>query len=640
MSRKNKRKQQRKQQRKQRKGLTPQTPRHQPKPTEQLVPAVKLPDSPNDNVPLIDQSKLYQLFLQGKDGEVCDAIISVLNHYEQHNYTVLTAEAVNSISDFVAGVFALMANPEFSIVKSAHVFQMVSKAHIFANLVALSAYKTTDSVLAHVLRQEHNFLKLLFLYSSRNTVYIAVKSLFDVNPKYASLWYFTYVLASVGQITPNLHTNLQRHIEEMDDRYVIADFRLTPLYFACTYLNDENYADHRVKKLINEVAAKITDKMVIKNTPRRKSIAVVTAKWFSNSAVYKSSAPLIERLRKNYDLTLIHLGSNRPTLVTEPFSKVLNIEFSKQGHLSTEAIEDNDFQLMYFPDVGMNNESVWLSNLRSAPIQVASYGHPVSTCGSKIDYFIVGSESEVLENLKKNYAERAVVIPGIGAHPTWPNYKAKYPKKEGDKILINCAWGPDKHNWPLYQLLRRIVDGSKNPVEFQIFCSRGVHRYQAYMPFICELQSVIPNSFHVHADKEYFAYMEAMEAGDFALNSYPFGGYNTVVESFYLHKPMITLEGDKFYNKAASCLLHKIGRPDLIATSPDEFVAKTVALINYPDLLEAEVKHLQDTDLRATLFDTDEPANFEKAIDYLIDNHEQLKADGSRKPIFIGAEHE
>lgn len=637
MSRKNKRKKQ-----KAKMPRRPSKPRCQPKPTEQLVPAVRLPDDPNDFVPQTNQSKLYQLFLQGKDQEACEAIVSVLAFYDTHNYNQINVEARQSINDFVSVVFALMANPNFKIESDQHGFQLVSKSHIFANLVAISTYGTTDGVLAHVMNQQHNFLKLLFLYTSRNSTYIPVKNLFDTNAKYASLWYFTYILPSIGQVSELVHNNVQRHIVEIDDRYTIADFRLTPLYFACTYLNDNNYADHRVKSIINKVAQAVTAKLEIKNTPRRESIAIVTAKWFENSAVYKSSSPLIEKLREKYDLTLIHLGAVRPTaMVTEPFSKVHYLEFRKDGNMPTDVFKDNDYQLVYFPDVGMNNESVWLSNIRWAPIQVSSYGHPVSTCGSEIDYFIVGSESEVLGDLEKNYSERAVVIPGIGAHPSWPNYVAKYPKRErkdGDKVIINCAWGPDKHNYPMYQLMRRISDESKNPIEFHLFCSRGIHRYQSYLIFLAEVKAALPGAVVVHGDKEYFAYMEAMENGDFALNSYPFGGYNTVVESFYLHKPMITLEGDKFYNKAASCLLNKINRPGLIAHTPEEFVQKTIAWIDHPEILEAEVKYLEEIDLRALLFDTDEPKNFEKAIDYLIENHEQLKADGTRKPIFIGAE--
>ena len=602
-------------------------------------PAVVMGDGKETFVPAIDAGRLYQLFLQGKSEQVCDNIIKVLNHYEQNNYTSLNKEAVAKVNDFVSVVLALFVNPNFTLADDLRSMRMLAKAHIFANLVRISTYGSTDAALSHILGQSGNFLKILFLYKSLKKVHVPVAPLFDAHPKYASLWYFTYILPSIGQVQKHVYENLIRHIAEIDERYTLFDQRLTPLYFACTYLNDGPGGDSRVKKILNGVAQRLTKHVEIKNKPKRDSIAIITSKWFENSAVHKSSAPLIERLRKNYRLTLIHVGQNVPkTLITEPFDEVRYIAFDKNGTLPVEKLDNNDFQLAYFPDVGMNDESVWLSNLRIAPIQVTNYGHPVSTHGSKVDYFVVGSESEDLLGLEDNYSERTVVIPGIGAHPTWPNYEAKFPPKEGDTVIINCAWGPDKYNYPMMQRMKQIVEGSKRHVEFHLFCSQGVHRYQGYMPFVNELKQALGNSVVVHADKEYFAYMEAMEKADFALNSFPFGGYNTVVESLYLRKPVITLEGNMFYNKCASCLLEKVGLDKLITHSWGDFVETTIKLINNPRLVKQYQDHLSSIDLKAVLFDTDEPARFEEAIEYLIDNDEKLKAENSRKPILIGVE--
>jgi hypothetical protein len=604
-------------------------------PKQELVPPVIFSED-SGHVPAINQSKLYQLFLQGQNGKVCDAIIKVLDHFEIHNYKSIDVEAITRINDFVGIVFALMVNPEFRP-PTQYDLRLISKAHIFANLVRISAYGTTDHVLSHVLCQQKNFVKILFLYTSRNTVYVPVKQLFDVNAGYASLWYFTYPLPTIGSVTLTVDSNVKRHVTEMDYRYTLTDRRLTPLYFACTYLNDQAGNVHRVKRILNREAAKVTSQIKVKNTPKRNSIAVVSSKWFANSAVYKSSSPLIERLKKNYKLTLIHVGHRQPeNMMTEMFDEVHTLQFDSDGTLPTDKIEDNDFQLVYFPDVGMNDESIWLSNIRWAPIQVTSYGHPVSTFSTEMDYFIVGSDSEVHADLKENYSERAVVIPGLGAHPSRPEYKAKYPKKRTDKMIVNCVWGPDKHCHKMYQFLKEVEAKSTRPVEFQLFCSKGVHRYQAFLPFKSEVEQMLPGCAQIHADKEYFEYMEEAEYADFAINSWPFGGYNTVVESLYLGKPVVTMEGDKFYNKAGACLLRKVGLEGLVAPDMYTFINLTVRLLDDPNFLREKQEHLRSIDLREVLFDTDEPAYFEQAIEYLIDNHEELQADGSREPIFIG----
>jgi predicted O-linked N-acetylglucosamine transferase (SPINDLY family) len=602
-------------------------------------PAVVMGDGETTFVPDVNPSRLYQLFLQGKMEQVYDNIIKVLSHYEQNNYTSLNKEAIDKTNNFVSVMLALLTNPEFTLPDSLNGMRILSKSHVFANLVRISTYGSTDAALAHVMGQPVNFLKILFLYTSLNKVKVPVPPLFEAHPKYASLWYFTYILPSIGQVQKHVYDNLIEHIASMDERYTLFDHRLTPLYFACTYLNDGPGGDSRVKEILNKVAQRLTKHVEIKNEPKRDSIAIITAKWFDNSAVHKSCAPLIERLRKNYRLTLVHVGKHIPkTLITEPFDEVRYISFGNDGTLPVEKLDNNDFQLAYFPDVGMNDESVWLSNLRIAPIQVTSYGHPVSTYGSKVDYFVVGSESEDLLALEDNYSERTVVIPGIGAHPTWPNYKAKLPAKESDKVIINCVWGPDKYNYPMMQRMQEIVKRSKREVEFHIFSSQGVHRYQGYMPFLVELKQLLGDSVVLHADKEYYEYMEAAEQADFAINSYPFGGYNTVVEALYLRKPVVTLEGNKFYNKCASCLLEKVGLDKLITHEWEDFVTTVVKLIDSPRLLKQYQDHLRSMDIKAALFDTDEPALFEEAIEYLIDNDAELRAENSRKPIMIGVE--
>ena len=50
----------------------------------------------------------------------------------------------------------------------------------------------------------------------------------------------------------------------------------------------------------------------------------------------------------------------------------------------TNWIVDEQFDIIFYPDLGMKMESIWLANKRLAPIQIASYGHPVSSYGALV----------------------------------------------------------------------------------------------------------------------------------------------------------------------------------------------------------------------------------------------------------------
>ena len=63
--------------------------------------------------------------------------------------------------------------------------------------------------------------------------------------------------------------------------------------------------------------------------------------------------------------------------------------------------------------------------------------------------------------------------------------------------------------------------------------------------------------------------MQKMETGDLSADSYPFGGYNTIVDSLFLGKPVVTWEGTKLYNRAAAALLLRLGLADFISTGPE-----------------------------------------------------------------------
>jgi hypothetical protein len=467
--------------------------------------------------------------------------------------------------------------------------------------------------------------------------HIETKVLFDHDPTLASLWYFTYPLAPVGCVLPQYQVNMRRHFQDIDDRFRPFDHRVTLPYFYCTYFAGEDRTDRRVKEIVNAGCQEFLAKQQVNivNKPDRKSIAIVTSKWSPHTAVYKSCFPFIDRFKQQgYRMTLLHTGPYAvPEHAKDYFDTIHKMQFQKDAtgvhELPVSLVAENDFQLIYYADIGMTDESVWLSNLRLAPIQVTSYGHPVSTFGSKIDYFVVGEETEKIEDLDKNYSETPIVLPGLGCVPVWPSFERKYPEKKTDKVVVNCVWGPDKYNYTMMRVMQELRRRAPE-VHFAIFASRGVNRYNAFIPFANEIHQQVGEFATLHSDKEYMEYMEEAEYADFTLNSWPFGGYNTVVESLYLGKPVVTLEGDRFYNLAASALLRRVGLDSLIAHDGAEFIDLATRMVNDADFLAEQKAKLAEVDLRKAIFDTDEPDYFEAAMEYIIDNHGTL----NKEPIF------
>ena len=582
--------------------------------------------------PKMDASLCMRLYLEKRWRELTDIFRQILIYFDKNTYAETFPLAQSYINRFVETVLYFMTKPDY-IVPDDMAPMMVSLQHILANVVAMSPYKTTDISLETILKQQGNFVKLLLLYSPRNTIHIPVKLLFDANAFLASLWYLMYPITLAGMSNETADKNMRRHWLDLDARLQVTDERIAPTYFSCTNVDPER--DKIIKAKLNEGIQKQLGQVRLTKKPNRKSIAILTSKWFDGSAVYRSSYPLIETLKERYTLTLVHLGSPINCLETSLFDEVRYVRLNR-GQIDVRPLQENDFQLAYFPDIGMSSESIWLSNMRVAPIQVVSYGHPVSTFGSHIDYFLGGIETELPERAKEHYSERLVLIPGLGAHPVFPKYTLRHPQRNDDIIRINCSWGCAKINYPMLKNLKEIQKWSSKPVHIQFFPAWGVGRYNALIPLLRDLGNMFGNTAVLFSNREYDQYMADMERADFSLDSWPFGGYNTIVDSLFLRKPIVTYEGTRFYNRAASALLRRLGLEELVAHNDEEYVQKAIRLVEDVPYRQQLSEYLRGVDLRTKFFDTEEPRYMRMAIDHLIDNHENLSRDHSREPIFIG----
>src|SRR5262249_20051616 len=153
-----------------------------------------------------------------------------------------------------------------------------------------------------------------------------------------------------------------------------------------------------------------------------KKIAIISDNWYPNHSVYRICAAFVRGLRPEFHLTFIHCHRRRENLDVSLFDEAIRLEW--EGHvLRTDPLLSNDFMVAYFPDVGMNLASILLANHRIAPIQICSLGHSVSTFGADIDYFFSGKEVEPPDSPERNYSERLVLLPGMGAVHNRPLYE-------------------------------------------------------------------------------------------------------------------------------------------------------------------------------------------------------------------------
>jgi 2-polyprenyl-3-methyl-5-hydroxy-6-metoxy-1,4-benzoquinol methylase len=228
-----------------------------------------------------------------------------------------------------------------------------------------------------------------------------------------------------------------------------------------------------------------------------------------------------------------------------------------------------------------------LATRRLAPLQVASWGHPITTGLPTIDMYFSG---ELLEppDADKHYREKLVRLPGTGCCTAPIELKpeglhqlsADLSKRRGPRFVI--AQSPFKFD----------------PADDALFASIAVAVGEC--TFILISDSKLPWAMERLIDRLNRAFIERnldpeqyllvvpwlprekfytlLDFSDIFLDCPSFSGYTTAWQAVQRGLPVLTLEGKFMRQRLAAGLLRKIGATDTIAASAGDYVAIAVRL--------------------------------------------------------------
>ncbi len=580
----------------------------------------------------LDPRACMQLYLEGQHKELAQCFIDLLQKFAAAVYYELDEQTTHFVNVFAKNFLYFFTQPDFL----PHENQsrcFVELNPVICNVVAMSEFRTTDAYLAMLLRQPRNFAKTLALYNPRCHTRLNRKVFFDANVELASLWYIVnFTNYRVGSAAYNTWQHLREHMYDIDQRLMPVSVHVPHAYFGVTYIDNER--DHELKRVINAGFKAWTHAPPIHNKPDKKKILIVTNMWHKGHSVYRCMHAFLRALAQDYELSLLSLGQALEALDVELFEGRVHTFALHDPKRDYSVLANNEFQLVFFPDIGMNIESIALANLRIAPIQVCGYGHPVSTFGAQIDYWLGGGvETEDETAYETNYDERLVLIPGAGVMPNRPLYERRSLARPSDRIRIGCPWTGQKINYPLLQTLARIDERSERDIIFEFYPS-GALVSGGFSQLRRDVYEVLDeHSVHIIGNLHYPSYMAHMETCQLTLDSYPFGGYATATDALFLHRPMVTREGGKFYNRSAASLLRACGLHELITHSEGAYIETAVRLIDDDAFRLGLINRLRSLDLDKELFADRSSQQFKQAITYLIENHQALKTSGDRRPL-------
>jgi predicted O-linked N-acetylglucosamine transferase (SPINDLY family) len=277
-----------------------------------------------------------------------------------------------------------------------------------------------------------------------------------------------------------------------------------------------------------------------------------------------------------------------------------------QGPLPTrgwlDRLGEDRPDILFYPEIGMDPVSGVLASLRLAPLQAASWGHPVTTGLPSIDLFFSGDLLEGAD-ADAHYCERLIRLPGTGVctGPA-PAASTRWGEAKQGTLKFALCQQPLKFEPAHDRLLARIARQA-GACEFWLANSRthawASDRLLGRLAGAFRAEGLDPD-LHLRRfswmDREGFnGFLDAM---DVSLDCPAFSGYTTAWQAIQRGLPIVTLEGEFLRQRLASGLLRQIGEKAGICQTEEDYVE---AALGRPDPIAPEAASLANGNRKAVI---------------------------------------
>ena len=508
----------------------------------------------------------------------------------------------------------LFADPDFR--PPAECFGLFLTLHEWVGLLfSATPFGDADHVACHLNprgKEDRQFLagdsfveKLCVLYSTES----------ERELDFAALWAYDKVLAAclalvllapVFKGSASAHMKREALIEwlpgklqqigNLDD---LPTALLHNAYMFCSYAQTPRR--HEIKRDINVLVRRklaelgLTDLPAVPqaragadaNTrPRKKPLMLVVLEWFGGAhSIYRTHSRTLEGAREHFEVVAFGFGYAIDDIGRAVFDRFIELEEPEYIGECLRTIRDfaerEKPEVLYMPSVGMFVLTIFMSNLRVAPLQIAGLGHPATTHSDKIDYVSV---EEDYAGDPACFSERLLKLPQDG-QPYRPSVALPAiapiipPRREKVQAIITAS--AMKLNPAFLDTCREIGERAATPVEFHFMS--GVH---AGLP-LDHMREVIgralPGSV-VHGFHLYPDYLERVNASDLFLSPFPFGNTNGIVDALTLGLPGVCMRGREVFERIDGALFDRVDMPAwATADSIEAYIAAAVRMIDGHD---------------------------------------------------------
>ena len=275
--------------------------------------------------------------------------------------------------------------------------------------------------------------------------------------------------------------------------------------------------------------------------------------------------------------------------IRDAFSEALAKEIEHHRHIVdtvpriADVVLADGLDILVHPEVGMDTSSYLLAGMRLAPVQLAAWGHPVTTGQGAIDAFITCAAMEP-PDAESHYTERLERLPGIGTRYARPGPASDKSRADlglpSDGTLYLCPQSLFKVHPDNDDLFARVLEADpagrlvffedQDPPLTRDFRAR-LQRALAARRLGGERAVFLGRA--GHAD-----YLRVNALADVMLDTLHWSGGNTSLDAIAMGLPVVTLPGAFMRGRQSAGMLGIAGVPELVAKDAEDYVHLAVRL--------------------------------------------------------------
>lgn len=263
---------------------------------------------------------------------------------------------------------------------------------------------------------------------------------------------------------------------------------------------------------------------------------------------------------------------------------------TRTGNVDTIArIAADHLDVLVQPDVGMTPLSHLLAAVRVAPVQLAGWGHPVTTGSENIDGYLSCGAMEPAD-AQAHYTEKLLMLPGLGVDYAMPAPVSPLPRSAlglplGKRLYV-CPQSLFKVHPEMDNLLARIVaqDDDALLLFFQSPSRAITEQFGDRVQNALEAHGIAPAGqlkFLPRMDSVSFRRMLA--AADVVIDSVHWSGGNTSLDALSTGTPVVTWPGRFMRARQTAAMLAMMGLEELIAPDADSYVRLAIDVASNRD---------------------------------------------------------